>query len=161
MDVNPMLAKDPDLRHKAEQLVSDALDAFPEPDPILRPVLNRYGSKLKVRVHTKDEVPVTSRTYRVAPDRLPAMRDKLNEMMKQGVIRRSNSSWSSPLVFVPKPPAADGTPRWRCTVDMRRLNAKTVPYKYPTPHIDDLLQAVGYAESGVGLLKTHFFGREM
>ena len=145
MDVNPLLAADAGLRREAEKMIGDVLDAFPEPDPILRPVLNRDGTELKVRVHTKDEVPITSRTYRVAPDRLPAMRDKLNEMMKQGVIRRSNSSWSSPLVFVPKPPAADGTPKWRCTVDMRRLNAKTVPYKYPTPHIDDLMQAVGTA----------------
>ena len=88
-------------------------------------------------------MPITSRTYRVAPDRLPAMRDKLNEMMEQGVIRRSNSSWSSPLVFVSKPPAADGTPTWQCTVDMRRLNAKTVP-KYPTPHRRPV--AGGYAE---------------
>ena len=128
-----MLAADSDLRREAEKLISDVLDAFPEPDPILRPVLNRDGTELKVRVHTKDEVPVTSRTYRVAPDRLPAMRDKLNEMMKQGVIRRSNSSWSSPLVFVPKPPAADGTPKWRCPVDMRRLNAKTVAAEPPEP----------------------------
>jgi hypothetical protein len=71
------------------------------------------------------------------------MREKLNEMLEQGVIRRSHSSWSSPLVFVPKPPGADGKPKWRCTVDMRQLNKKTVPYKYPTPHIDDLIQAIG------------------
>jgi hypothetical protein len=101
---------------------------------------------MEVHVHTNDERPLTSRMYRVSPDRLPAMRDKLNEMMEQGVIRRSHSSWSSPLVFVPKPPGADGKPKWRCTVDMRQLNKKTVPYKYPTPHIDDLIQCCGYTE---------------
>ena len=54
MDVNPLLAADAGLRWEAEKMIGDVLDAFPEPDPILRPVLNRDGTELKVRVHTKD-----------------------------------------------------------------------------------------------------------
>ena len=146
LDNNPQLAEDPALREQALGMVGEIAAAFHKPDPLLRPILNRDGSELQVHVHTHDEVPLTSRMYRVSPDRLPAMRDKLNEMMEQGVIRRSHSSWSSPLVFVPKPPGADGTLKWRCTVDMRQLNKKTVPYKYPTPHIDDLILACGYTE---------------
>ena len=146
LDNNPKLACDAPLRKAAATMIGEVAVAFHKPDPLLRPILNRDGSKMEVHVHTHDERPLNSRMYRVSPDRLPAMRDKLNEMMKQGVIRRSHSSWSSPLVFVPKPPGADGKPKWRCTVDMRQLNKKTVPYKYPTPHIDDLVQCCGYTE---------------
>jgi hypothetical protein len=111
-----------------------------KPDPLLRPILNRDGSKMEVHVHTHDERPLTSRMYRVSPDRLPAMRDKLNEMMERGVIRRSHSSWSSPLVvFVPKPPGADGKPKWRCTVDMRQLNKKTDQAHWGAPIVVDSL----------------------
>jgi hypothetical protein len=146
LDNNPKMADDATLRTKALKMIEDAVMAFHKPDPLLRPILNKDKTELEVHVHTKDERPLTSRMYRVSPDRLPAMRDKLNEMLAQGVIRRSHSSWSSPLVFVPKPPGADGKPKWRCTVDMRQLNKKTVPYKYPTPHIDDLILACGYTE---------------
>ena len=146
LDNNPKLANDATLREHALKMIGEVVDAFHKPAPLLRPILNKDGTTVKVHVHTTDEIPLSSRMYRVSPDRLPAMRDKLNEMMEQGVIRRSHSSWSSPLVFVPKPPGADGTLKWRCTVDMRQLNKKTVPYKYPTPHIDDLILSCGYTE---------------
>ena len=146
LDNNPKLCNDTKLRESALAMVEEVVDAFHKPAPLLRPILNKDGTPVQVHVHTTDEIPLSSRMYRVSPDRLPAMRDKLNEMLEQGVIRRSHSSWSSPLVFVPKPPGADGKPKWRCTVDMRQLNKKTVPYKYPTPHIDDLLQCAAYNE---------------
>jgi hypothetical protein len=113
LDNNPKLACDEPLRTAAATMVGDMALAFHKPDPLLRPILNKDGPKMEVHVHTNDERPLTSRMYRVSPDRLPAMRDKLNEMMEQGVIRRSRSSWSSPLVFVPKPPGADVCTRAR------------------------------------------------
>jgi hypothetical protein len=92
LDNNPKIADDATLRAKAFTMVEDAVMAFHKPDPLLRPILNKNGTEMEVHVHTNDERPLTSRMYRVSPDRLPAMRDKLNEMMEQGVIRRSHSS---------------------------------------------------------------------
>jgi hypothetical protein len=54
-------------------------------------------------------------------------------MEKQGIIRRSNSQWSSPLHMVCK---ADGS--WRPCGDFRHLNLITRPDRYTCPNIGDL-----------------------
>ena len=60
-------------------------------------------------------------------------------MEAMGVVRRSNSPWSSPLHVVAK---ADGS--WRPCGDYRRLNDVTTPDRYPVPHIQDFsAQLVG------------------
>ena len=54
-------------------------------------------------------------------------------MLECGLIRRSNSSWSSPLHLQPKPNSKEVRP---CG-DYRALNAVTVPDKYPLPYLQD------------------------
>jgi site-specific DNA-cytosine methylase len=151
LESNTMLAKDKDLRRQAKILIREVAAAFHKPDPLLRPVLGNDGQAIQVRIHTTDDEPISGRMYRVSPDRLTAMKEKLDEMLAQGVVCESNSSWSSPVVFVPKTTPAGAKPKWRCTIDLRALNAKTVSFAYPTPHIDDLLHACGQAEAVDGL----------
>ena len=53
-------------------------------------------------------------------------------MEAAGIVRRSNSPWSSPLHLVPKPGGA-----WRPCGDYRRLNNATVPDRYNLPNLRD------------------------
>ena len=61
-------------------------------------------------------------------------------MLGQGVIRHSNSPWSSPIVMVQK---KDGS--WRFSVDYRKVNSLTQQDAYPLPRIDETLDSLSGA----------------
>ena len=62
------------------------------------------------------------------------LKKQLDELLKLGYIRPSNSSFASPVLFVKKP---DGS--LRLCVDYRALNKLTIKNKYPLPLIEDLV----------------------
>ena len=77
--------------------------------------------------------PVTAKYRRLDADRLAAAKAEFLSLEKQGIVRRSNSSWASPLHMVKK---TDGT--WRPCGDFRLLNLNTKPDLYTCPNIGDL-----------------------
>ena len=77
--------------------------------------------------------PVASKYRRLDADKLAAAKEEFRSLEQQGIIRRSKSSWASPLHMVKK---GDGS--WRPCGDFRRLNLQTEPDKYSVPNIADL-----------------------
>ncbi|GJT89634.1 reverse transcriptase [Tanacetum coccineum] len=78
--------------------------------------------------------PVNIRPYKHPPSQKDAIELMVKELLDSGVIRNSQSPFSSPIVMVKK---KDGT--WRMCLDYRQLNKATVKDKIPIPIVEELI----------------------
>jgi hypothetical protein len=79
--------------------------------------------------------PIASRFRRLDGEKLAAARAEFLQMEKDGIVRWSDSPWSSPLHMVRKPDSS-----WRPCGDYRRLNLVTMPDSYPLPNMLDFTE---------------------
>ncbi|UYV71003.1 hypothetical protein LAZ67_8001384 [Cordylochernes scorpioides] len=75
--------------------------------------------------------------YRVSAKERTIIKDQIDEMLEEGIIRPSSSPWSIPVILVRK---LDG--KYRFCVDYRKLNEVTVNEVYPIPRIDDVMDTL-------------------
>ena len=87
------------------------------------------------------------------PIKLTAMRQEVEYMLQNGIIKQSQSQWSSPCVLVPKP---DGS--YRFCPDFRQINAVTKSDSYPIPRVDNCIDQIGHTQyiSKLDLLKGYW-----
>ena len=69
--------------------------------------------------------------------KLQAAKEEFRQLEEGGIVRRSNSPWSSPLHMVKK---SDGS--WRPCGDFRCLNTVTTADSYPLPNLQDFSMRV-------------------
>ena len=91
----------------------------------------------KHKIITTSDRPIKSNSYRVSPFERKIISEQINELISIGVIERSNSQWSSPVILVKKKDDS-----YRFCVDFRRLNNITIKDNYPLPRIEDSLDAL-------------------
>ncbi|KAF4740856.1 hypothetical protein FOZ62_031256, partial [Perkinsus olseni] len=116
--------------------VADLCDQFKE---LFRSKLGRCDL-VEHPIITDDSKPVAQRPRRIPYHWQQDVRGQIDDMLKEGIIRPSRSSWRSPCVFVKKKTGAV-----RICVDFRVLNEKSDLCAYPLPRPDfvqdDLLGA--------------------
>lgn len=104
-----------------------------------------FTSKAKHEIKTSDEMPIYTKTYRYPFIHRAEIQKQIEEMIKNNVIRPSDSPWSSPVWIVGKKADASKQQKWRMVIDYRKLNEKTLGEKYPLPNITDILDKLGKA----------------
>jgi len=112
-----------------EELLTAFGGLFAEPTGLPPPRARDHSIVLKTGA-----LPVAVRPYRYPAAHKDELERQCAAMIEQGIVRRSDSAFSSPVLLVKKP---DGS--WRFCVDYRALNALTVKDAFPIPVVDELL----------------------
>ncbi|UYV66656.1 hypothetical protein LAZ67_4002457 [Cordylochernes scorpioides] len=138
---------------KLEQINNDEIqfqinkNLSPKEQEDLKQILIKYADLFSPRlgrtnlakhwIDTEDAKPIKHKPYRVSPKERDIIKDQIDEMLKEGIIRPSSSPWSFPVILVKK---RDG--KFRFCVDYRKLNEVTVKDVYPIPRIDDVMDTL-------------------
>src|SRR5271154_2135159 len=90
---------------------------------------------------TEQGTPIKKRAYRTAPKENNFIKTEISDMLDQGLIQPSTSSWSFSVVVVKK---KNG--KLRFCVNYKPLNDITKKDNYPLPHIDEILDSLHQAQ---------------
>ncbi|KAF7783245.1 hypothetical protein Agabi119p4_2621 [Agaricus bisporus var. burnettii] len=129
----PFLHTDGTLRVADSTVKSEFSDLFPERLPHVDTLPHNICHRIVV---TAVEKICTSREYTCPRKWREDWKKQIEEHLRAGRIRPSSSPFASPSFLVPKADSS-ASPRW--VIDYRRLNAVTIPDRFPLPRIDDIL----------------------
>uniref|UniRef100_A0A672FGV6 Gypsy retrotransposon integrase-like protein 1 n=1 Tax=Salarias fasciatus TaxID=181472 RepID=A0A672FGV6_SALFA len=114
-------------------------------------------SHVKHHINLSDNTPFKHRARPIHPHDIEAVRKHLQELLDAGVIRESESSFSSPIVVVKK---KNGDVR--LCIDYRKLNLQTIKDAYPLPNLEECFSALNGAKwFSVLDLKSGYYQIEM
>lgn len=154
---DPIITNDPDINFAINNEISEKneyrLDHLnPEETEKLKKVLfefsdiqYREGEKLtftstiKHSIHTKHEGVIYKKPYKYPQTFDQEVNKQIQEMIEQGIIRKSKSPYCSPIWIVPKKPDASNKQKYRLVIDYRDLNEITIDDKFPIPLMDEIL----------------------
>ena len=95
----------------------------------------------QMSINTGDSDPVSQKPYPVAMKHYNWVKEEIDKLLEAGVIRNSHSSWSAPIIVVPK---GDGG---KCLViDYRALNKVMRKFIWPMPKVEDIFSQLNGAK---------------
>ena len=115
-------------KEKLDKLIKENEDIFSRD----KSDLGRTGI-IKHTIDTGNTKPIKQRSYRITPKEKEIIKAEVDKMLERGIIRRSNSPWTSPVVLIKK---KNGEIRF--CIDYRKLNSITRKDSHPLPRIDDI-----------------------
>lgn len=85
--------------------------------------------------------PVKLKNYPVSHAIMRKIDEEITKMLELGVIEKSNSSYSSPVLMIPK---KDNSLRF--CVDLRKINEISEKWAYPLPNLNSIIDRLGNAK---------------
>ena len=85
-------------------------------------------SWIKPNIHMKTEIPIKSKCRPLNPIISQKIKEKLQDLEKRGLIRKSNSPYASPILVVAK-----GNGDFRLVADYRKLNENIIGNAWTIP----------------------------
>ena len=87
----------------------------------------------QMSIDTGDSDPVSQKPYPIAMKHYNWVKEEIDKLLEAGVIRNRHSSWSVPIIVVPK---GDGGKH--LIIDYRALNKVTRKFIWPMPKVEDI-----------------------
>lgn len=126
----------PDVPEVYKQELFNLLSSFP--NIIARGNAVSYVNNCTISIRLRDEFVVNRSPYRLSISERKIVRDLVDDLLQNGIIKESESSFASPIILVRKKESS-----YRMCVDYRQLNAHTIKDRYPLPLIDNQLDRLG------------------
>ena len=92
-------------------------------------------------INSGDSEPVSQKPYPIAMKNYQWAKDKIEKLLTVKVICSSRSSWSAPIIVVPK---GDGGKQ--LVIDYRALNKVTRKFTCPMPKVEDIFSKLNGAK---------------
>ena len=95
----------------------------------------------QMSIDTGDSDPISQKPYPVAMKHYQWVKEEIDKLLEAGVIRNSHSSWSAPIIIVPK---GDGGKH--LVIDYRALNKVTRKFVWPMSKVEDIFPQLNGAK---------------
>ena len=131
-----MAPVDKQTKADLDKLLDNSKDSFAEDE-------RQIGITLltEMTIDTGDHPPITKKPITLALKHDEWMKEEIDKLLEAVVIRENHSSWSAPIVVVPKD---DGGKR--LCVDFRALHKITRTYVWPLHRVEDISTNLGKAK---------------
>lgn len=116
-----------------------------------------HATHIRHHINLKDETPFKQRSRPIHPNDYEAVKKHLQALLDAGIIRESESPFSSPIVVVRK---KNGDVR--LCIDFRKLNLQTIRDAYALPNLEESFSALAGSQwFSVMDLKSGYYQIEM
>ena len=124
-------------RSKIQKLLCEYIDVFQAPNMKLSTT-----HLVKHRIYVEDPKPIFRPPYRVPYTQRAVLQEKIDEMLRNDIIRPSDSPYSAPVILVAKRREEGQPPEVRLCIDFRFLNKISRSEFHPIPRLTDAIEAL-------------------
>ena len=92
-------------------------------------------------VPTSDAPPIVQKQYPISSMAKESLNQQVEQMLKDDIIRPSNSAWRSPVLLIKKK-TPDNSIQYRFCIDLKKVNHVTAKDCYPLPLISETVDSL-------------------